>query len=48
MVPLKHQYMKVYRDYEKVFGGASTRAAINRESDAIPPFVCRDSLIQNT
>lgn len=27
MVPLKHEYMKVYRDYEKVFGGAN-RVAI--------------------
>ncbi len=23
MVPLKHEYMKVYREYEKVFGGAN-------------------------
>ena len=23
MVPLKHPYMQVYRDYEKVFGGAN-------------------------
>jgi predicted RND superfamily exporter protein len=27
MVPLKHEYMKVYREYEKVFGGAN-RVAI--------------------
>src|SRR5688572_7214614 len=27
MVPLKHEYMKVYRDYEKVFGSAN-RVAI--------------------
>src|SRR4051812_41711374 len=27
MVPLKHEYMKVYRDYEKAFGGAN-RVAI--------------------
>jgi uncharacterized protein len=27
MVPLRHEYMKVYRDYEKVFGGAN-RVAI--------------------
>src|SRR6187549_3077402 len=27
MVPLKHPYMQVYRDYEKVFGGAN-RVAI--------------------
>ena len=27
MVPLSHPYMKVYRDYEKVFGGAN-RVAI--------------------
>ncbi|HET7672577.1 MAG TPA: RND family transporter, partial [Burkholderiales bacterium] len=27
MVPLKHPYMKVYREYEKVFGGAN-RVAI--------------------
>ena len=23
MVPLEHEYMKVYREYEKVFGGAN-------------------------
>src|SRR6188508_3877888 len=27
MVPLKHEYMKVYREYEKVFGSAN-RVAI--------------------
>jgi predicted RND superfamily exporter protein len=28
MVPLKHPYMQVYRDYENVFGGSANRVAI--------------------
>jgi uncharacterized protein len=35
MVPLKHEYMKVYRDYEKVFGGANrvAIALVQKEGD---------------
>ncbi|HUP29528.1 MAG TPA: efflux RND transporter permease subunit [Usitatibacter sp.] len=35
MVPLKHEYMKVYRDYEKVFGGANriAIALVRRDGD---------------
>ena len=35
MVPLKHEYMKVYREYEKVFGGANrvAIALIQKEGD---------------
>jgi hypothetical protein len=35
MVPLKHEYMKVYREYEKVFGGANRVAValVQKEGD---------------
>ena len=33
MVPLKHEYMKVYREYEKVFGGANRVAIALVRSD---------------
>ncbi|MCM2328395.1 MAG: MMPL family transporter [Lysobacter sp.] len=35
MVPLKHPYMQVYRDYEKVFGGANrvALAIVQKEGD---------------
>jgi predicted RND superfamily exporter protein len=35
MVPLKHEYMKVYREYEKVFGGANrvAIALVQKEGD---------------
>ncbi len=35
MVPLKHPYMQVYRDYEKVFGGANRIAVaiVQRDGD---------------
>jgi len=35
MVPLEHPYMKVYRDYEKVFGGANrvAIAIVQRDGD---------------
>src|SRR3954470_10496058 len=33
MVPLKHEYMKVYREYEKVFGGANRVAIALVEKD---------------
>ena len=35
MVPLKHEYMKVYREYEKVFGGANrvALALVQKDGD---------------
>jgi predicted RND superfamily exporter protein len=33
MVPLKHEYMKVYREYEKVFGGANRVAIALMQKD---------------
>ena len=35
MVPLKHEYMKVYREYEKVFGGANrvALAIVQKDGD---------------
>ena len=33
MVPLKHPYMQVYRDYEKVFGGANRVAVAIVQKD---------------
>jgi predicted RND superfamily exporter protein len=33
MVPLKHEYMKVYREYEKVFGGANRVAVALIQKD---------------
>src|SRR5688572_7758618 len=35
MVPLTHEYMKVYRDYEKVFGGANrvALALVQKDGD---------------
>ena len=33
MVPLEHPYMKVYRDYEKVFGGANRIAVAIVQKD---------------
>src|SRR5436190_23360346 len=36
MVPLKHEYMKVYREYEKVFGGANRVALALVQRGAAP------------
>ena len=35
MVPLRHEYMKVYREYEKVFGGANrvALALVQKDGD---------------
>ena len=33
MVPLKHEYMKVYREYEKVFGSANRVAVALVQKD---------------
>ncbi|HET7400653.1 MAG TPA: hypothetical protein VFJ62_02700, partial [Usitatibacter sp.] len=33
MVPLEHPYMKVYREYEKVFGGANRVAVALVQKD---------------
>ena len=39
MVPLNHPYMKVYRDYEKVFGGANRIAVAMARAASLPSAV---------
>src|SRR6201982_2232145 len=44
MVPLKHPYMQVYREYEKVFGGANrvAIALMQAEADIYPkPYMAK-------